>query len=92
MTPAPTLRAATEDDAQLLHRWVNDAAVRSWSFQAEPVPWDDHVAWLRRLLADDATSLAIAEVDGEPVGQVRLEPEGDALVISVSVAAEARSS
>lgn len=80
-----TLRAATFDDAALLHQWTNDPETRRQSFSTEPVPWDTHLAWVKRVLDDPERSLYIAE-DGGPVGMVRLDRE----VISLSVAPERR--
>ncbi len=81
-----TLRPATEDDATRLFDWANDPSTRAVSFHAEPIPWDTHVAWLRKKLAERACRLFIAEADGEPVGQVRLDAADDRATISVSIA------
>ncbi|MEQ9500370.1 MAG: GNAT family N-acetyltransferase [Deltaproteobacteria bacterium] len=81
-----TLRPATEDDAKRLFDWTNDPTARGVSFNADPIPWDTHVAWLEKKLADRACRLFIAEVDGAPVGQVRLDAADDRATISVSIA------
>lgn len=80
------LRPATGHDAELLFAWANDPETRRWSFATEPIPWDTHVAWLARVLADDERRLWVAEHEGEPVGQVRLDVAGDSEVVSISVA------
>lgn len=83
------IRRATMDDAELLHRWTNDAATRTASFRSDPIAWDDHVAWLDARLKD-ADSLLLVGVHGVPVGQVRFQRTSDEAVISVSVAPDMR--
>lgn len=86
-----TLRDVADGDTALLRRWRNDPdSVRSSREQREVEP-DEHAAWLARLRADPRRALWIAEVAGDPVGQVRLDaaPDGTAEV-SVVVAPEAR--
>lgn len=84
-----TLRRATQEDADFLLALRNDDAVRQNSFHKEPVSAEDHVAWLRHVLADDRRTLWIAvnAENGDPVGQLRLDDEGDpGYEISYSVA------
>lgn len=84
------LQPATADDAALLFAWTNDAEVRRWSFSHEPVEWDEHVAWLGRVLADPARRLFVAVEDGQPIGMVRLDDGDGVSEVSLSVAPEAR--
>jgi len=87
-----SLRPATRADARLLHDWRNDLVTRASSFTTAPVPWEDHVAWLDRALAPSSdTRLLVGELDGSPVGVVRLQRAGVSATISVTVAPEARS-
>lgn len=91
MMSAMTLRRATPDDAERLLAWRNDERTRQFSFSPDPVALGDHLAWLERRLAAPDTRLWIAEVDGEPVGQVRAErrPAGTA-ELHIAVAPHAR--
>jgi len=85
------LRPATEADAGLLRAWRNDPDVRGVSGNQHEVAPGEHAEWLERVLADPRRHLLIAERGGEPIGQVRLDAEGDGRhEISVSVAAAAR--
>jgi RimJ/RimL family protein N-acetyltransferase len=84
------LRAATRHDARLLWEWANDPAVRANAFHPEPIPWETHRAWLDRKLAAPDCRLWMLERDGEPVGQVRYDSDGDAAEIGLSVAAAHR--
>lgn len=85
------LRHASEGDAALLLRWRNDPVTRAASFSDEAIPLDTHRVWLARRLADPACAMLIAERDGEPVAQVRLERVSDGTAeVHVVVAPEAR--
>lgn len=80
------LRQATTEDARRLLDWRNDPATRAASFSAEPVPWEDHVAWLRRKLQDPAARLWIADA-----GTVRAERVAPGTAeLHITVAPEAR--
>lgn len=85
-------RRATERDLDLYHAWANDPAVRAQSFNQEPIPYTTHCAWFRRrLAAPDVLMLVFEDVEtGEPVGQVRIEREGDRAVVGVSIASRYR--
>lgn len=80
-----SLRLATIDDADLLFGWANDPVTRASSFNSDPIVWEEHVAWLGRVLAEPGRRLWVAE-SGGPVGMVRLDQSDGHEVISVSVA------
>jgi UDP-2,4-diacetamido-2,4,6-trideoxy-beta-L-altropyranose hydrolase len=83
-------RDASMEDAALLWRWANDAETRGNAFSKAPIPYDAHVAWLRRRLDSGATRLWIfADAEG-PVGQVRFDLGGDVADIDIAVAPERR--
>ncbi|MCB0965168.1 MAG: GNAT family N-acetyltransferase, partial [Acidimicrobiales bacterium] len=86
------LRPAISDDAGLLWAWANDPATRAAAFDPSPIPWDDHVAWLGDRIADPDAGVWVAEdLDGAPLGQVRVELEGDGDGrVSIVVAPERR--
>ncbi len=77
-------------DAELLWRWANDRETRENSFTRSPIPYADHVDWLERRLASDATRLWIFDDGGVPVGQVRFEISDEIAEIGISVAPEQR--
>jgi RimJ/RimL family protein N-acetyltransferase len=91
MPDLPTLRRATEADAELLLEWRNDPDTRAGSFQQEPIGLEEHRAWLGRVLADPERVLLVVELDGVPSGSVRLD-RGDAETaeIHIALAASAR--
>lgn len=80
-------RRATAEDARLLWEWVNDPDVRASAFHTAPIPWEGHLAWFTRRLADHGCVIAIIEDGaGTPVGQVRFEGENGVAVVDISVA------
>lgn len=80
------LRPAGEADARLLWEWANDPVVRASSFDPRPIDWESHQAWFRgRLAQPDVRMYIAAGPGGEPLGQVRFEGDGVA-VIGLSVA------
>ncbi len=83
-------RRATKDDAALLWRWANDAETRENAFDPAPIPYADHVGWLERRLASDATRLLIFSDDAGPVGQVRFDVVDGVAEIDIAIAPERR--
>jgi UDP-2,4-diacetamido-2,4,6-trideoxy-beta-L-altropyranose hydrolase len=92
VTDGVDLRPAGTADEALLLRWRHDDAVVRQSFTGAPPTPEHHAGWLRDTLArPDETRLYIAERDGRPVGQARVDSVSATLgEISVSLAAEAR--
>lgn len=84
------VRRATMADARLLWRWANDPDTRAASFTSEPIPYPDHVRWLRDRLADRSCLLFVGWNGAGPLGQVRFDGRGDEAEVSVSVAPEHR--
>ena len=68
------MRPATIDDADLLLRWRNDKDSRANSHRQEVVGTEDHMVWMRKILANrEDYTLLIAESSGKPVGAFRLD-------------------
>ena len=66
------VRLATMDDAEALHRWRNDDAVRAASFNGDPIPYGDHCRWLAGALESDRHIILIGSTtDARAVGLVR---------------------
>ncbi len=86
----PTVRPATEADAEPLLSWRNDPETRRWSRTTDPVSSVEHKAWLATALASPDHRLFVAEHDGRPVGTVRFVREGEAWQVSITVAPSAR--
>lgn len=85
--PAVTARRATEADASVLFDWRNDPIARASSRSTAELVWEDHLAWVTRVLDDPRRLLLIAELDGEPAGTVRWDQHTDLdWEVSISVA------
>ncbi|MGZ4714899.1 MAG: GNAT family N-acetyltransferase [Acidimicrobiia bacterium] len=94
--PAPDrsgvrLRSATIADRDLLLALRNDADAVRWSTTAAGVTTEEHDAWLAVRLQDPACRLWIVELDGRPVGQLRVDVVDVATgVVSIAVDPAAR--
>ena len=85
------MRPTTSRDASILFDWVNSPETRAVSLQSlDPIPWDRHLSWLNERLADPNTVLWIAEANGRPAGQVRIQGGKEGLEVSVYVAPQMR--
>jgi RimJ/RimL family protein N-acetyltransferase len=85
------LRKVREADCRLLWEWRTEPEVQAASFSSEPIPWERHVEWFRAKLDDPQSRLyLVTDADGAPIGQVRFDLEGQAGVMSVSLARASR--
>lgn len=89
-SPGLTLRPATTGDANWLLELRNDPLTRSMSLRSEPVTRAEHEAWLAATLSASDRLLWIAELEGTPVGQMRLDGAGDSRDVSLSILPAAR--
>jgi pseudaminic acid synthase len=79
-----------ESDAALLHRWRNDPGSQEMSLDRRAIPWPEHLAWTRRLLADAERLQLFAVEAGTAVGAIRFDRVGYDATVSLVVAPEAR--
>lgn len=84
------LRETTEDDADLLFEWTNDASVRENSFSTDEISYDEHIRWFHHMLADDTIRQYIYMHEGEPAGQIRITIDGQTAEIGYSICKEKR--
>lgn len=84
------LREAQAGDAELLFSWANDIDVRRNAFSQHEITWEEHEKWFKRKLNDKDCHIYIAQTDGVPVGQIRLDIEGGKARIDYSVEAQRR--
>jgi UDP-2,4-diacetamido-2,4,6-trideoxy-beta-L-altropyranose hydrolase len=69
----------------------NDPDAVAFSVSGRVVTLEEHEQWLRRVLADpDGCRLWIAESDGAPAGQVRVDIAGELGTVSIAVRPEQR--
>lgn len=84
------LRKATEKDMDLLFQWANDPIVRTNSFTTEPIPYQEHCEWYKKLLTRTDCHQYIYMQGRENVGQVRIIINGNEAEISYSICREKR--
>lgn len=68
-----TLRAASEEDAAMLHRWRDDPATRAVSTNGAAITYNDHVKWLASVIASPTRRLFVGMVGTLPVGSIRFD-------------------
>lgn len=84
------LRKAENGDMDLLFKWANDPVVRSNSFNTDPIPYENHVKWFNKMMEDPSVLQFILMEDDIPVGQIRLNVEGNEAEIGYSIGSEFR--
>lgn len=90
-SPQLRLRPVSADHMRLLWEWANDPAVRRASFSQAHIAWAEHEAWFASRIRDPSCMMFVAlGRDNVPVGQVRLQYDGPAVEISISLAADYR--
>jgi len=89
--PPVTLRPARAADSGLLLEWANRPDSLAASLKtAAPIARETHEAWFAARLGDADTGIWIAECNGAPMGQVRLQKRVGALEVSIYVDGAAR--
>lgn len=78
--PKAALRPLNSMDVDLLFEWVNrpDSLVAK-ALTKGPIDRATHDSWFARRLADAETRIRVIEVDGNPIGQVRLQRDPDGI-------------
>ncbi|MBR3225719.1 MAG: GNAT family N-acetyltransferase [Atopobiaceae bacterium] len=84
------LRETTIKDVDLLFGWANDSAVRENLFTAEQIPYDEHLLWHRHVLKDESIFQYILVDGGVPIGQIRLNPDGESATMNYGISAKRR--
>lgn len=84
------VREANMEDAELLLSWRNDPLSLSASGEANQQNINSHIEWLKKALKNRDFSILIAELNGNPIGVVRLELEHGCNVLSWTIAPDER--
>lgn len=84
------LRKVEYSDIDLLYRWANDPIVRKNSFNSAPISFDAHKDWFNKMMDDPSVFQFILMDENTPVGQIRLNINGEDAEIGYSVASEYR--
>lgn len=66
-------RDATPLDSKLCFDWATDPEVRRYSYSQAEITWAGHIQWFKKKITDPSCLYFIAELKGNPVGQVRFD-------------------
>jgi UDP-2,4-diacetamido-2,4,6-trideoxy-beta-L-altropyranose hydrolase len=87
------LRPAEPEDAAQLYVWVNRPdSIASSLTTKEAVSWEEHQRWFAARLSDPRSILFVVEVEGTPVGQLRLQDKGEGPEVAIYIAPPWRNS
>lgn len=78
-------RLVREEDCDLIYKWFNDPVVRENSFNSHLINYEEHKKWFYKKLRSKECILLIVTDCNQPVGQIRLDIEGDTAIINYSV-------
>jgi RimJ/RimL family protein N-acetyltransferase len=76
----------------VLLEWRNNPSTREASHNTALISKDEHIQWLKRILANENRKLYVAEKDGVPVGTVRVDSEALGYELSWTVSPTMRGS
>jgi RimJ/RimL family protein N-acetyltransferase len=86
LRPRVKLRQARDEDMDRLREWRNDPEAVRFSVSGTPVTAEEHATWFATRRRDPAARIWIAEEEGSPVGQVRLDVEDGVGSVSIAIA------
>jgi ribosomal protein S18 acetylase RimI-like enzyme len=89
-TSGVRLRPATWQDWALLLEWANDETTRQASFHPDTIGEREHLSWFEATLLDPGSRIWIAEDGTRAVGTLRLEKDGEEVIVSITVAPSLR--
>ena len=85
------LRKVEKDDMDLLFEWANDDEVRNNAFNSEKIPYENHVKWFELAYQrNDVYMFIMCNEDDIPIGQIRLNTEGENAIIDYSIDGDIR--
>lgn len=84
------LRPVQIDDMDLIYQWANESECRKNSFHMGKISYEEHRKWFRSKLVSRKCDMFVACREETPIGQIRLEYEGEKAIISYSVAKDER--
>ncbi len=86
------LREAEPRDCSFVWQVAGASEVRAVSGSTLPIPWETHKTWYSARLMDAGTHFYIIEnPTATPLGYMRFQKDGDAVIVSIALTAKARS-
>lgn len=89
MPKAMQVRQATTDDARMIYEWRTAPEVLGASRNTTSFSFEDHCAWLERVLQDPQRLLLIGLHEGRDAGVVRFDIDSGRAEVSIFLAPEA---
>lgn len=86
---AVQVRRASSDDARMIYEWRTTSEVIGASRNANLFSFEDHCAWLDRVLKDSQCFLLIGLYEGRDIGVVRFEVIGSRAEVSIFLSTSA---
>lgn len=84
------LREADINDIYLLFEWANDIETRKNAFSTSFIPFEVHEKWYKDKLSSNLSYLYLYYCNDKPIGQVRIDIEGENAIIDYSICKECR--
>lgn len=84
------LRKATKDDLEILFEWANEKEVRKNSISTDEISFEEHQEWFNNKLNSENCDIYILCKDEIPIGQIRLDYNGNHAVVSYSICSKYR--
>lgn len=84
------LREVQPEDKDVLFDWANDSQTRQNSFTSQSISYEEHERWFEKTLNSETRIQMIMEKKGVPVGQIRIDIDGEVGEIGYSIAPEYR--
>jgi RimJ/RimL family protein N-acetyltransferase len=84
-------RFANEQDVDLYYEWANDDLVRNNSFNAAKIPYQAHLNWFKKKVKEiDCRLYLFLDKKNTPIGQVRIDKNGQESIIGISIGVKFR--
>ena len=85
------MRRARSEDAAAVFSLANDPIVRAVSFASDPIPFEEHLVWFERRIAEPGCLFLLFYDGAVLAGQIRFTLSGfDEAELSISVASDYR--
>lgn len=69
------LRSAKLFDKEKTYEWANNSLVRKFSFNNDPIPFENHSKWFIERLESNHCAYYILEIDENAIGSIRFDIE-----------------
>ncbi len=84
------VRSVTNEDIDIVFKWVNDPLTRAMSYSDQPIEYANHVKWFGNRINDASNPYFIFEKDGKAIAQIRFDVKEEIAVLSYLIGEEQR--